>query len=333
MHVLVTGSTGFLGKSVVNYLKNNNCTVRALGRSTELLNQLNADERVVCDLVKDQNVSAFVDGCDAIVHCAALSAPWGKALDFIDINLNATQKLAHAALNKKIKRFVYISSPSVYIGMEKKTDIKESDPLPKKFINHYARTKHLAEKTLETYHAHGLQTIIIRPQALFGPYDTVLMPRFLKANQKIGVPLIHGGNHKIDLTFVDNVSHAIYLALQANHSAIGKTFNITNDEPVIFKDFIECFFKKLNIEPKFKKIPFRLANFLSSTLEITHKLFHLRQEPVLTCYAVKVLSESRVLNIDNAKNFLGYKPIFTLQQGIEKYANWWTQNDKKFSNY
>lgn len=327
MHVLVTGSTGFLGKSVINYLKNTQCTVRALGRNPGLLNQVQSDEHVVCDLVKQKDCNSIVDGCDVIVHCAALSAPWGQKKEFMDINVNATQKLAQAAFDKKIKRFIHISSPSIYVGMQKKMNIQEDDSLPKKFINLYAHTKFMAETIIDHYSQQGLQTVILRPQALFGPHDTVLMPRFLKANEKTGIPLINHGMHKFDLTFVDNVAHAVYLALTAKKNAVGKKFNITNDDPVYFKPFIENLFQDLNINPKFKKIPLLIAHTVSAGLEIWHEIFNKNTEPVLTRYAVKVLSEDRVLNIDNAKKILGYKPIISMQEGLKKFVAWWKTHD------
>lgn len=332
MHILVTGSTGFLGKSVVNYLKNKNFTVRALGRNPTLLAQLKCDEKIVCDLVKQNNLNHIVDGCDAIVHCAALSAPWGQEKDFMDINVHATQKLADAALEKKINRFVHISSPSIYIGSEKKFNITEDDPLPKKSINLYSHTKRMGENIILDYTRKGLQTIILRPQALFGPHDTVLLPRFLKANSKTGIPLIHGGMHKIDLTFVDNVSHAILLALNADKNVLGKIFNITNDDPVIFKCFIDDLFQKLNIKPKFKKIPLPVAYSLAHAVESLHTFFGKKTEPILTKYAIKVLSESRVLNIEQAKNILGYQPIVSMEEGMKKFVHWWKTYDQTVSH-
>src|SRR5690606_17003853 len=115
-------------------------------------------------------------GMDVVVHSAALSTPWGSLRDFERINVQGTRNVLNAALKQKIKRVVHISTPSIYVERRSREDIRETDPLPPKSINHYARTKREAETWVDAANASGLQTITLRPQGIFGPGDTSIFP-------------------------------------------------------------------------------------------------------------------------------------------------------------
>src|SRR5690606_15396447 len=137
--------------------------------------------------------------------------------------------LLKAAQKYHIKRFIYISTPSIYFENKDKTQIKESDPLPLKFINHYATTKYEAEELLrETKIPH----IILRPRALIGRGDSVIMPRLIRAQAAGRLRIIGDGKNIVDMTALANVAQAIELSLFANEKALGKAYNISNGEPI-----------------------------------------------------------------------------------------------------
>src|SRR6185437_15399197 len=110
---------------------------------------------------------------------AALSSPWGKYKDFYQANVLGTENLIKAA--PKDARFIHVSSPSIYFDFSEKHNIKEDDPLPRKPVNYYVKTKLMAEALIDkAFNEQQLNVITIRPRAIFGPYDRAILPRILK---------------------------------------------------------------------------------------------------------------------------------------------------------
>ncbi|MED4959704.1 NAD(P)-dependent oxidoreductase, partial [Paenibacillus macerans] len=211
MKALVTGATGFLGGHLARRLVREGWDVTGIGRNPEQGRRLEAEGIRFRnqDLRDESGTAAACTGQDAVFHCAALSSPWGKYRDFYGCNVEAARILAEASLREGVRRFIHVSTPSVYFDYVPRLGIRESEPLPVKGANHYAVTKRLAEQVVERYHAMGLPSVIIRPRAVFGPYDQALFPRIVAASGKSGVPLIGGGKALIDATYVDNAVDAL----------------------------------------------------------------------------------------------------------------------------
>ncbi len=108
--ILVTGATGGLGKAVVRALVAEGHEVRATGRRRGTFDGAGF---VQADLLDAQALSFLVDGMDAIIHCAALSSPWGAYDDFHAANVLVTRRLLAAARRAGVRRFVFPSSPAV----------------------------------------------------------------------------------------------------------------------------------------------------------------------------------------------------------------------------
>jgi len=319
--VLVTGATGFLGKYLVQQLLEQNYEVYALGRNKaagEVLEQMGA---VFCeaDFTDIKSCERFFVGMDAVIHAGALSTVWGVWEDFKKINVEGTRKVCALCRKHKVKRLVYVSSPSIYSGKEDRFSIKETQVDTSNRLNYYIRSKILAEKVIAKYQEHGLETVIIRPRGLIGIGDTSLIPRILKANDKIGIPLFNGGENMVDITCVENVAHACILAMNAE-GVNGECFNITNGQPMAFKKILEMFLKEINKEPRYLKMPFKIVYGVACLMEAIYKRFHLDGEPMLTRYTVCTLAFSQTLDISKAKEKLGYEPIITLEEGIRNYG-------------
>jgi len=327
MRVFVTGATGFLGFSLVKMLREKGYEVTASGRNQSKADQLEAlgARFVRLELSDKKAVEGALKEHDGVIHCAALSSPWGKYDAFFQANVTNTENLLSAALENKVRRFVHISTPSIYFRFQHQLDLKETDPLPDKKINDYATTKYLAEGKVREAQAKGLETVIIRPRGIFGPGDTAIMPRIIRAGSLGALPVFTNSSITIDLTFVDNVSHSAVLALENSGQAIGHLFNITNGEPVDFIPFLKGVFEKLNTRLNLKYIPFPVGYTLATILEGIYRLPGWRGEPALTRYLVGLLGFSQTLNIEQAKTVLGYQPLVSMSEGVDRFARWWLE--------
>lgn len=323
--VLVTGAYGFLGKYVIDELVKNNYKVLAFGRNKTKMQQLkkkNVDIFIGDFCNKDDALKA-TENVDYVIHCGALSTVWGKREDFINTNVNGTMNLVEGCRKNKVKRFVYVSSPSIYAGKMDRTNIKENDYDENNKLNYYIESKILAEKELDKNR--DVNWVIIRPRGLFGIGDTSIIPRLIRVNSKIGLPLFNKGKNYVDMTCVENVAHALRLCLESE-KAVGNIYNITNGEPQCFKDLLEELFDKLGVKPKYMFININVIYFISCLIELFYKTFRIYKEPMLTKYNVCTLGYSQTLDITKAKKDLKYKPIITLSEGIEKYAKDYNKN-------
>src|SRR5690606_10071114 len=80
-------------------------------------------------------IRSICSDAEGVIHLAALSAPWGKYADFFHVNVEGTQSIIRAASHAKIKRFVHVSTPSIYFDYRDRFDIAEGDPLPSSMVN------------------------------------------------------------------------------------------------------------------------------------------------------------------------------------------------------
>lgn len=323
MKVLVTGATGFLGKYLIEELQRQGQEVLAFGRNKKIGEALPVPF-IQGDLTDEKAVDQAVSRVDAVIHAGALSTIWGDWEVFRSANVEGTEKVAQACLKYDIERLVFISSPSIYSSKEDRLNIPETFVAPKP-LNYYIKSKIEAEKVVAKYHERGLYTVVLRPRGLFGIGDTSIIPRLLEANQKIGIPLINEGENFVDVTCVENVAYAAYLALVAEQ-VNGETFNITNGEPMLFKEILDQLLEKVGVEGHFRRISFKTADRLAGLLEFFYKALPLKGEPALTHYTVATLGTSQTLDISKAKAKLAYQPRLSIEKGIEKYADWWREN-------
>lgn len=327
MRAIITGGTGFLGSRLAERLHRLGWDVTAAGRNEQAGQALSGQgiRFIRLDLRDREGVHRAVAGQDVIFHCAALSSAWGNYRDFYESNVLATEHLLHSARVHSVQRFVHVSTPSVYFNYKDQFDVAEDYVLPSRFASDYAATKYVAECRVRDAFAAGLPALIIRPRAIFGPGDPALFPRLMRANDRFGIPLVDGGNARIDLTYVDNVIDALLGCAHAPESLLGEVFNISNGEPVQFVDAVSRLFDQLGMVPRFRHISYRTANRLASGLESAYRLLRLRGEPPFTRYTIGVVSRSQTLDIGKARRMIGYEPQVSVDEGLARFAKWWLE--------
>ena len=325
MRVLVTGASGFVGSHAAEQLSARGHEVIATGRSERHLRLL-AERgcRVVPADLAQSDLGALVEGCDAIVHSAARASPWGKRSLFWNDNVVATQRLLEFARgSRSVRRFVLISTPSIYFRRRDQLQLTEAFTPPQRWETFYAETKWIAETHVRA--ASDLGPVILRPRAVFGPRDAAIVPRLVAVARGGTFPLPGGGHAWADVTYVDNVVAAIVAALEGGPQIEGRAFNITNGESIQMRDLAERLFRALGIRTRFVSIPRPVALALATVSERIAKLRPGQPEPRLTRYGVGLLAFSQTLSIEAARQGLRYEPTVSIDEGIERYARWCAQ--------
>ncbi|MEE6451159.1 NAD(P)-dependent oxidoreductase [Gottfriedia acidiceleris] len=331
MKVFISGATGFLGKHTTKKLSEMGYSVIAFGRNEEAAKYFNNMENVT--FVKGElNDSILLEenikNVDYVIHCAALAAPFGRFSDFEKTNVEGTKNIVKASLLTNLKKFINISTPSVYFTSESRKDVKESDPLPSKHSNYYAKTKHMADLIVEDAIEKGLPAISLRPRQIFGPFDHTIFGRFIQINDNRGIPLVHKGQVLMDFTYIDNVVDMIIACMNADHAFNGEYYNITNGQPIYLIDVLNQLFFALNKELNAKNISPKLLSFIALNSEIIARFTN--KPPAVSKHIANFLSYDYTLNIEKIKSDLNYEPKVSISEGIKRYADWYlTTNDRK----
>jgi nucleoside-diphosphate-sugar epimerase len=329
--IVVTGAAGFLGGRTVKFLAEHysNYQIIATSRRNHRASEFDAYqcEFIAGDLLMPDFCEKLTQNTDIVVHCAALSAPFGKYSSFYQSNYFATKTLLDTSIKNGVKKFIFISTPSVYFNFKDRFNIKESDLLPTTIVNHYAATKLMAETYVLNANDKGIQTIALRPRAIIGAEDTVIFPRILEAYKKNKLKIVGNGKNSCDFTCVRNVIEAIICAIDAPPSSYGQAYNITDGNPVLFWETLNYALTALNLIPPSKKVPFSIALCAAGIIEMNSKFFLNHKEPSLTKYGVGILAKSMTLDISKAKENLNYSPVMKTYEGINEYIKWkLTQN-------
>jgi 2-alkyl-3-oxoalkanoate reductase len=314
MQILVTGGTGFIGRQLALAALRAGHRVVAGGRNFEGAGALLAagGRARIMDL---RERAAVVDACagmDAVIHAGALSAPWGRRADFFAANVDGTAAVVEGCRTHGVGRLIYVSSPSVIFSGRDQLNVTESAPYPRRFASSYSLTKKLGEDLVR---ASGLAYVIIRPKAVFGPGDRALLPRLLDAARAHRLPQIGGGSNLVDLTYIDNVVHALLLALETQ-TGLGKTFHITNDEHVPLWPVIRQVLQRAGLPARLRALPLSLVLAAAALMEARAALTG--REPRLTRYSAAILARTQTYDIAAAKRELGYAPLVTVAEGIER---------------
>ena len=328
MKILLTGATGFLGFRTLEKLVELEevTSIIATGRTMKETHQVLHPKvtYVLGDLSDKAFVESITSDVDYVIHAAALSSPWGKYSEFEDANLRSQINLIHSVQRSKLIKYIYISTPSMYFDSNNRTNIRENEALPRKFVNAYAHTKRMAE--LELVQS-GLPYVILRPRALTGRGDTVIMPRIITSFKEGKLKIIGAGKNIVDLTSVANAVDAILLSLKAEGPALNQIYNITNGEPVNLWEKIGFVLQLMDKQLPPKKIPYFIVLTLAQLLEWKSKLTNWK-EPVLTKYGVGVLAKTMTMDISKAKTLLGYHPSVSTDEAIKEFVQWYAENEK-----
>lgn len=308
MKVLITGASGFVGGAVMRGARELGWDVRGVGRRA-----MSEPDYIAADLSQPFELDFKAD---IVIHAAARSSPWGSRREFEAHNVTATRNVIDLCVRHGQPHLVYISTGAVLYRNEHQLAMNEHTPLPEKPINEYARAKLMGEKLVRGY-AGGW--CILRLRAVFGPGDTVVFPRILRAMQKGRLPLIQSDRPVIgDLVFIDTLTD--YILRVAERRATG-VYHLTNNEPVEIYAFLNRICAALNLPPPARKVSAAKAMRIARVIETVYRLLPFLGEPPLTQFGVSVFTYSKTFDAARTLRDLG-PPSVSLEEGLKKFIAW-----------
>ncbi len=320
MKILVTGSEGFIGSHLVEMLISKGHKVRCfvlynsfnnLGWIEDLPNNIKKKIEIHFGDLRDiKSVNKAVKGCQKIVNLASLIAipySYEAPLSYINTNIIGTTNLLQSALEKKIKKFVHISTSEVY-GNAKFLPMSEHHQLNAQ--SPYAATKIGADQmALSFYKSFGLPVVIIRPFNTFGPRQSqrAIIPTIITQALKTNTIKVGSLFPKRDFTYVSDTCAGIINAIDSKKKEIiGETINLGSNFSI------------------------SISRLISEISKILEKKLIIRQENVR-----KRPSKSEVNNLlsDNkkAKKLLNWKIKYSgnkrFRNGLIKTVEWYSQKE------
>lgn len=327
--VFVTGASGFLGSHLAKTLVQHGLAVRALVRPTSRIGHLRSldVEWVEGSLGDAEALKRLMSGCGAVYHCAA--ATNGTWSDYLEGTVRGTERLLEASLATGVRRFVHVSSLSVYgVGQLRDgalvTEETPYEPYPE-LRGGYSRSKVEAEKLVLAYgREQELPIVILRPGTVYGPRGKVFFPR-IGYSVKNKVFLILGrGDHRLPLTYVENVAEAVFLA-GTQENAVGQIYNIIDDDAITGREYVDQLMQRAALNGFKIQIPFGAA-YLAACIRDAHAVLANRPgQPPTARYRLMCATKPVAYDNSRAKNHLRWRPAVSLDEGLRRTFDWYTR--------
>ena len=231
MKVFVTGGTGFIGGEVVRQLRARGhevrCLVRTPGKAAKLT-ELGC-ELFSGDLSGAEALAKGMEGCDALVHAAAMyevGIPAKQHPAMYEANVRGSERVLQAALDAKVSKVVYVSTVGIFGNTHGKVVDESYEHPGKEFTSYYEETKlegHRIAKRMMV--EDGLPAVIVQPGGVYGPGDESQVADLLKeffAGRLFLLPFPELG---ICLSHVEDIAAGILLGLDKGKA--GETYVIS----------------------------------------------------------------------------------------------------------
>ncbi len=315
MNVLVTGGAGFIGSNLCERLLQEGNSVWAfddlnafysVSRKRKNLEELNILQKpftfVQGDLTSNEDLDRLFRCArfDQIIHLAARAGvrpSLEQPVLYQQVNVSGTTALLEKAREHHVLKVTIASSSSVY-GINSKVPFSENDPIASP-ISPYAVSKLACESMGHVYHhIYGMDIVMLRFFTVYGPRQRpdLAIHKFagLIQNGK-PIPVFGDGSSSRDYTFVDDTVDGIMACTR--HSFGYEVFNLGESQTVRLDYLIQLLEERLGRKAIIERLP-----------------EHPGDVPIT--YA----------DISKARRLLGYNPQIKIEQGINRFVDWFLVN-------
>jgi nucleoside-diphosphate-sugar epimerase len=310
MKLLVTGSTGFIGRALCAEAVGRGLQVRAASRYFS--NQGESNECVaVGEVGGNTNWLDALQGCDVVVHLAARAHVTQRTsadslTEFRKVNLEGTLSLARQAAALGARRFVFISSVGVNGANTSLSPFAETDkPTPH---SDYAVSKFEAEMALrELAIGTGMEIVIIRPPLVYGPNAPGSFGSLMRWLRR-GIPLPLGAitENRRSLVALDNLVDFI-VNCACDPRAANQTFLVSDGDDISTTGLLQRMSAAMNRPAALIPVPSGILTFVGTSFG---------KEALM-----QSLTGSLQVDIRKARELLNWNPPFSVNEGLRRAVN------------
>lgn len=310
MLIALTGATGFIGQHLLKELPKRGYHLRVLLRRPASMPG-NTTSAVIGDIARARNMSAALEGVDAVIHSAGLTVGMSGVPedDYRILNTEATIALARAARRAGAKRFIFLSSIRAQCGpTADKIVTEEDEPQPS---DEYGKSKLAAEQGLAEL---DLDWVALRPVLVYGHGVKGNMAHLMRlARSPFPLPLA-GLHARRSLLAVENLVSAVESVLAAP-GPLRRALIVADQQALTVAEMITAMRRALDRGPQVFPLPEALIELLlraAGQQEIyrrlggqlvvdTSALMGLSWKPPLTT----LIGLSRLMQADRLREFSG----------------------------
>jgi len=317
--LFLTGATGYLGQKILRHALDKGHAVKALYRAEHPEDGASARaEWTRGDLSDPGHLQQCIQGCDVVIHTAALVSIWKRDNSvFFETNVEGTKNLLEAVQQGEKQRVIYTSSffalgpTGDYTADENwwNTDVELPTP--------YAQSKRDSLELARRFRQQGLDITMLYPGLVYGPgkategnYISQMVSEFA---QKKLPGILGDGQTRLTFSFVDDVAEGHLLALK--NARPGSDY-ILGGEDASLMEFLELLEELTKVKRPRLKIPFSVAKILG-WMEETRARFSSNYLPKLTRDVVEVYKHNWRYSSQKAIKELGYRRT-PIKEGLVK---------------
>ena len=321
---VVTGSNGSIGNVLVRELLKRGRTVRVFSRPTSDIKSLEGleVEKVVGNIQDVDSLIKSFKGADIVYHLAAMISimPGDRSL-IRSINFEGTRNVVNACLICGVKRLVYTSTIHALKEPPFGTVIDENMPFnPKNNRGEYDRSKALASLEVVKAAKNGLDSVLVCPTGVLGPYDfkiSAISQTFIDFINKKLKFMVNGA-----YDFVDVRDVAVGHILAAERGKTGENY-ILSGERVTMDEIMSILEEITGVGASRLRVPIWMAKIAGVFTPIYYKLTN--TTPRFTGYSISTLQSNSYISHEKASKELGYSPR-TVRQSIKDTIKWFREN-------
>lgn len=310
--VFLTGANGFIGRAVGERFVDQGWEVSGVDLTAD------PDRNVVAGDISRPGVwQKAVEGCDVVVHTAALVSNVVSRDRAWAVNVCGTGHVIDAAENGQVDRVVVFSSLAVY-SHHRDGEVDECRPVrPTGSV--YGDTKIAAEQVALQAHAEGRASVtILRPGDVYGPRSrpwTILPVEMLRAGRVV-LPA-HGRGTFVPIYIDDLVDVVVRSA--TSDQAVGQVFNVTSGEALETREFFGHYCRMLGIDgPRTAATPVAVA-----LAEVSGRVLRSLGRPSESNAAtMRMLAGTGDVSVDKVRRVLEWEPQVDLVEGMRRTEEW-----------
>ena len=289
--VLITGSTGFVGRHIVRELVSRGKELKCLARTSSDLSVLKGLNVEICygDITNQDSLEVALERVETVIHLVAIIRETRQA-NLEGVNYLGTRNLVQAAKMSNVKRVIYMSNlgagsdrhfPLLYTKWQGEEEVRKS----------------------------GIDYTIFQPSIMFGRGDgfVTMLAGIVKGLPL--VPVIGSGRTRFQLISVDDVATCVAKALE-NKQIINRTIPLGGPEYLTFEEIIDMVIQTLKLRRPKLHIPMPMMRPIVWAMEQVLPM------PPLTSAQLAMLSRDNITDVDIVEKVFSFRPV-SLQERIE----------------
>ncbi|MEO7985034.1 MAG: NAD-dependent epimerase/dehydratase family protein [Gemmatimonadales bacterium] len=321
MRILVTGGTGFTGTALVERLCREGHSVVALdykeGLACDTLRAMGA-EVVIGSVTDAAAVERSMRGVEFVFHLAAAFRELNVPNSFYDeVNVGGTRMVMEAALRAGVWKFVYCSTCGVHGNVDHPP---ASEDAPIQPADYYQRTKYEAEPLVKQLGQGRMETVVVRPAAIYGPGDPERFYMIFKRVSRGTFPMFGSGRTLYHPLYVDNLVDAFILCMPRG-AGDGRDYLIADQEYYPIEHIVREVARALGVEVRIPHYPVWPVVAVGHVCEKICKPFGIT--PPIFPRRVDWYRQNRAFDITRARQELGYVPKIPLAEGLTRTGAWY----------